>query len=335
MRMLEKHYDTITKDMPDEVKKRIVPVDITGASRWFYEESDQDVWDWEEDFATILPPWELCWIEFKQSKKHRLGQEVRDVAEKVAILGDVGFLVTRISLDPDQGIEALEHDFMLDLFRMRKNADTIPGATQLRRKTIDRALSNGFECRYIMIILTFIINRRGIFKHSMGFYLNKWGKPISVARCVIIDPQWGDLIRQIPDPATRTKAAEQCGEMIAVMSFPVAFAFSLMHCKNVSLDDIVIPPGVAKKRQKKGLPSITFKTLVIDPMRNQVKSEVQNNGNEDTVKKALHICRGHFKDYRQTGLFGKLYDVYWWEQHLRGSADAGVIVKDYAVKEPK
>ena len=53
------------------------------------------------------------------------------------------------------------------------------------------------------------------------------------------------------------------------------------------------------------------------------------------LKQALHICRGHFKDYRDgRGLFGKHKGLYWWEQNVRGSIEQGVHIKDYRVRTP-
>ena len=54
------------------------------------------------------------------------------------------------------------------------------------------------------------------------------------------------------------------------------------------------------------------------------------------AKKALHICRGHFKDFRKSenGLFGKHKDLYWWESQVRGNAKEGVVFSDYEVKSP-
>ena len=47
----------------------------------------------------------------------------------------------------------------------------------------------------------------------------------------------------------------------------------------------------------------------------------------------MHICRGHFKDFREgTGLFGKLKGMYWWNQQLRGAPEFGVCDKDYQIE---
>jgi hypothetical protein len=49
------------------------------------------------------------------------------------------------------------------------------------------------------------------------------------------------------------------------------------------------------------------------------------------MKQALHICRGHFKDYRQSGLFGRHKGVFWWDMAARGSAEQGIVDKDYRI----
>ena len=39
------------------------------------------------------------------------------------------------------------------------------------------------------------------------------------------------------------------------------------------------------------------------------------------LKRALHICRGHFKDYREgRGLFAKTHGIWWWDFRLTDSS---------------
>jgi hypothetical protein len=58
------------------------------------------------------------------------------------------------------------------------------------------------------------------------------------------------------------------------------------------------------------------------------------NGGKDGISlaKALHICRGHFKNFDDKPLFGKLTGTYWWQPHVRGTAEAGIVEKDYRIK---
>jgi hypothetical protein len=51
------------------------------------------------------------------------------------------------------------------------------------------------------------------------------------------------------------------------------------------------------------------------------------------LKRALHICRGHFSHYsEEKPLFGRIAGTFWVPAHVRGSAKEGVIVSDYNVK---
>lgn len=119
-----------------------------------------------------------------------------------------------------------------------------------------------------------------------------------------------------------------------IVGFPVFLALSFMHCRNVKMKEESPPPKLSKSHQKKrGRPLLRYHILEIDHM----KSVLEREGSVSTggLKKALHICRGHFATYGQNGkglLFGKLSGRYWIPMHKRGSAKEGVVVKDYNVK---
>ena len=117
--------------------------------------------------------------------------------------------------------------------------------------------------------------------------------------------------------------------------YPCLLATSLLHCKNVVIRDEKAPRSERRRAEREGGSApVRFKTLNIRPMQEILRRE----GKSETagLKQALHICRGHFKDYREHGLFGKESHkaIYWWDQQVRGSAAEGVIAKDYNVKKP-
>jgi len=88
--------------------------------------------------------------------------------------------------------------------------------------------------------------------------------------------------------------------------------------------------AVRRKRNKKGKASIVYKELVISPVKRML-SEADPDPSS-TLKKRLHICRGHFKDYRNgRGLFGRYQGLFWWDMHVRGDKAAGKVEKDYAI----
>lgn len=111
------------------------------------------------------------------------------------------------------------------------------------------------------------------------------------------------------------------------------FAISFMHCKNVVQRSIKPPPKLSKRhRERHGRPLFSYRVLEIEPMKQVFRTEGRSD--EVGLARALHICRGHFKDYRERGLFGRNKGLYWWDHHVRGSAAAGVAAKDYSVKVP-
>jgi hypothetical protein len=105
------------------------------------------------------------------------------------------------------------------------------------------------------------------------------------------------------------------------------------HCKNVEITDSVPPPKLSAKQEKRyGVPKLTYKTLNILPMQ-QVLHHEGGLGQGNSLAKALHICRGHFADYREgPGLFGRYHGLVWRDMHVRGDKKAGKVVKDYEVR---
>lgn len=112
---------------------------------------------------------------------------------------------------------------------------------------------------------------------------------------------------------------------------PCLLAISFLHCKNVELIDN--KPTRYKRDRHKSRPHITFKTLRIEPMKKVLCTEGKSE--HTGLKLALHICRGHFKDFRDgRGLFGRHKNVYWWDSQVRGDISAGIVNKDYSISSP-
>ncbi len=102
--------------------------------------------------------------------------------------------------------------------------------------------------------------------------------------------------------------------------FAVPFlAISFCHCENVPLLREPVPPKVRAKRERAyGWSPDAWHTLKIEPMRKRLNAAgaCEPGG----LKRALHIMRGHFKDYRKgRGLFGKNHGMWWWDFRLTDS----------------
>lgn len=113
---------------------------------------------------------------------------------------------------------------------------------------------------------------------------------------------------------------------------PALFAISLMHCKNVDVRPFDPAERVSRKHERKhGRPLTRYYVLDIQPIRGILdkEGEAQTKG----LRHALHICRGHFKTYDEDArLFGRHVGTYWWPSHVRGSAEKGVVEKDYRIR---
>ena len=138
-----------------------------------------------------------------------------------------------------------------------------------------------------------------------------------------------------PD-ATMARGIPQRGGWDPMAYFvPSLLAISFMHCKNVHAGEQPLVDAVTAKTERptgKRKRELKFYTLKINPMKEVLRREGNLGG--AGLQQALHVCRGHFKDYRASGLFGKIKGLFWWDSQTRGAADAGVVVKDYEVGAP-
>jgi hypothetical protein len=144
---------------------------------------------------------------------------------------------------------------------------------------------------------------------------------------------WGGApVRMFPEPPEQLRQSwgDQCAQLI----FPALMALSFMHCKNVSLDPIAPPEKLSRGHLKRyGRPLVSYGELRIDPIRKVL--ERQREGVGGSLRKALHLCRGHFKTFTNDApLLGRATGTYWWAPHMRGAESAGVALRDYRVEAP-
>jgi hypothetical protein len=118
------------------------------------------------------------------------------------------------------------------------------------------------------------------------------------------------------------------------MMQPAFLTTSFMHCRNSWVNKVTPPPKLAKaSRRRHGVPLVSFRTINIEPMRRVLRSE--GRAHETGIKKALHICRGHFRTYTaEKPLFGKVSGTIFVPMHARGSAQEGIVVQSYKVDAP-
>jgi hypothetical protein len=155
-----------------------------------------------------------------------------------------------------------------------------------------------------------------------GAFIHKWkaAHPDNAARAKEIESKHGSIENFLIE-------AEIYRLQIAML------AVQFMNCRNVQIVDN--PPSRQQRRaaELRGEPApASYKTLVISPF---MKRTTAPGAGGNQASPALHIARGHFKDYRQGPGLGKYHvsGIWWWEQSLRGKKERGRVVKDYELAD--
>lgn len=114
---------------------------------------------------------------------------------------------------------------------------------------------------------------------------------------------------------------------------PILYAVIMLNCKNVTLVDE--PKAGLKRmlnRNSKKKKEIYKVLKIVVPKSRKTSNDMTVI--ESGIKKALHICRGHLRVYKGSGLlFGKYDGTYYIPPHIRGSMEEGIVKKSYKVVE--
>lgn len=303
-----------------EMTKRLTCVRIDEAARWLYEESPQERWSWEEDFPVALSPWPFGWFEWSLPHFVRSGQQ------RTAVVGwgndappRMGALVITIPVDLEETQGQTPRDLSMAVI------DMVCREFGHKPEIIGPRIgsSTGAQTRFLEFIQLWIVPDGGR------------GRPrLCEVATIPIDPEG----RAIGEGVCRLVVGiagmeDEDLSNVSGLDLPLGFAISLCHCKRgVSIDADQTQYPV---RVKGGNPvaSFRFRTLHITQLRKEMAGE---GSGRQGICRALHLCRGHFADYRKgSGLFGKYHGLFWVPLHLRGSQSRGVVEKDYDVGVPE
>lgn len=269
----------------------------------YYWHGTDEKFEFITDFPCIVPPWPNIWLEWEHPNRIRLKGKLHEI--KGDRLGKFAVLVLTQE-DPKSSL--------------------IPEAKWRTE----------FHCFYPYQRFPFI--------GSFQYFIDEKGNGIVKQIQAEGDEVKYYLPRQLsPDyiPYASTQGlspAEFMQHMEAAFVWPIWLAFSFCHCKNITLKEHAPnKKESAHHRRLHGMPLTKYYTLEIDPMKKILQSEgnIEANG----LKKALHICRGHFAEYGpdfgKGKLFGKHEGRFWIPQHMKGSSEQGIIHKDYSVNAPE
>ena len=132
-------------------------------------------------------------------------------------------------------------------------------------------------------------------------------------------------------PGDEVNAAGQTNDDIMEWWFGwILYGHTLINCKNVKT-----VPVKSSRQQRRAwareydFPMKEYRRLVISP---DAKKEIRS-AQGGLWENRMHLVRGHMRDFRRKGLFGKYYGMFYCPPHVKGNPDKGQIIKDYEVKE--
>lgn len=264
---------------------------------YIYETWDQKEWTLSRDFPNVAPPFEVVWLEWTYPL---VMQDSTEISGGRCPLGVLLKSLDLKNIDPEDR-PLIENQFRPEIVQKSRWITLAVFLWQWDRKS--------FHC-----------------PPTIAWGVSEEGVPIFHGDKFLCN-QHPFVTREELTP----RDMENAGRMFWHLTVPF-MCFSFMHCKNVQL--VKGPPHPIKlqqSRQKKGkLPLVRWNTLSVEPIKHVIASA--NGGNSALTPKSLHICRGHFKDYNDKGLFGRIKGRFWWSDQARGSASVGEIHKDYAVR---
>lgn len=291
-------------------------IDITNVSEYWHLH-DQDLWV-EKDFPVIYPPFKDFIFRYNAPSYMKEKGEVK----KIHNSDGIKFSVSMGSLD-------LETEKEMNLAKEILLKIGILSGKQDLKIVIDVYFKLLHECKYLSSI-NYSNSEYGKLL-SMFILIKKDGSMVNIGELGYIHFCYNDGYRLKLE--SRNIAIQTVMWQVAS---PCLLALSFMNCKNTKIKEVdpnlKLKPSVRRHMEKKQRPPIKkYYVLDIEPMKKVLKNEglIEKNG----LRKALHICRGHFKDYRNgNGLFGKFKGLYWWDSNIRGDSEYGEVVKDYNVK---
>jgi hypothetical protein len=330
-------------------------------AQYLYCETPQEDWNIARDFPNVAPPFPVMFIEHvvpRYSLSEKLGRvslssplkklgtlilsreiemedpeprqildglllmrpaTVSDPTERLGISREARLLRAQIS-QYDSLPRDVEHAVMSWYGKIKKPAQELIEKEKIRWVSVAYPFLETYDAGIAFP------------KLSLSWLAKDDGKPALLddkLEVAVMDEKLGEDLS-----ADDTLKAQVLGNISALLNVPL-LTLSFMHCKNVVLKTIAPSPKLNRARVKRGNPPLAvYKILEIHPVKRILEREgdIQHTG----LKRALHICRGHFKDYTVgKGLFGKVHGVFWWDMALRGSREAGIILKDYDVHTRK
>lgn len=355
-------WKTAADDLRDKIAASVI-ISADNVCEYLFAGTDQEEWEYMKDFPCCAPPFPSFFIEM--ARPSRITSEKPRPGSSASMLPlqwgwyfeaiDHAEIIAGQTETPGEAVSRLEK-IAAQVERVI-DVRLIQAAAQSTNHGVDPAAAfAGLPDRekdYVMLLRTIEAAKEGNANFAQGvaqeLAATSWIlKAVLVASSPgkIVGPslalsfQIGEAGNILHKPMLQVygnhafnnrSLAEGLSQTSGPLIFPALLALSFVNCKNVQVVNHEPAPPSSGTHLKR--PLLRYHVLNIEPM----KTVLRRDGGSETagVKRALHICRGHFANYTERGLFGKYFGRFWVPSHVRGSTSQGYMEKDYAVQPGK
>ncbi|MCK9370093.1 hypothetical protein M0R04_09335 [Candidatus Dojkabacteria bacterium] len=143
------------------------------------------------------------------------------------------------------------------------------------------------------------------------------------------------IFEPLYDPDTINEEDHQMmTDAFKLATYNLVGSMLLINSPSVYIQTIKPSEKLNKKRIRKNkIPHSEYRVLTIKAFNKKTNTENIIQLDKLDAENRLHMCRGHWKLYKEKPLFGKITGLYWWNPTVRGNKDLGIIDKDYEVIE--
>lgn len=293
-----------------EILANTTCINIQDVADFYYFGSDKEVF-WHKDFITCVPPWNFTSVDWRMPD-HSYSKDCGLTINKGDRL-DINHFIINMRIKDNKKIP-------FDYMKYVNPTSTMPFENSLG---LLKENSDGYKLGWVISIQTNINNLR---ISNREYFLKKDGK------ILLLDNENNKFFSPaiVMCKEKTQENAESFAQETLELEKVCLLALNFLNCKNVKINENPISRQVKRQHERKGEPVYKTYTLEIKAMREILKHSI--NENKTDIKKALHLCRGHFKTYtKENPLLGKFTGTYWWDMHARGDSTYGKVDKDYKI----
>lgn len=334
--------DARTKEKTEALVAKSKVFDATDVSEYFYAQNAKHDWNYDSDFPPVAVPFSIFFLEFAKPSRLLSGSEAK---ASTMFPDKFGWLVIASGRDEMEGREKAGLE---TLTQKAERLERVVDKDKIRQSikhfgdTSKCVVLGPNELKYLQTIarIRAVVNGEPLIPPEWMWSLESYlfishagsTRLWASSGCIVTDA--GKIVGYPIYGIYGDKHGAEERDSANALFLPAIMTLGFMNCKKgVTYKDVDPDMQINRTRRKHGRkPFLRYSTIEIDGMKQVLRTEggVETNG----LKKALHICRGHFATYADSMLGRKLDKpvTVWRPSHIRGAAKQGVVVSDYVVK---